>query len=72
MLSNRSFITDKARYNTKTGELEATDGEELPEGYREYYSAVVSNKMAYSTLILDNDYYASLGLEEDWRSRPQQ
>ncbi len=72
VLSNRSFITDKARYNTKTGELEAAGGEELPEGYREYYSAVVSNKMAYSTLILDNDYYASLGLEEDWRSRAQQ
>ena len=67
VLSNRSFITDKARYNTKTGELEATGGEELPEGYREYYSAVVSNKLAYSTLILDNDYYARLGLGEDWK-----
>ncbi len=63
ILSNRSFITDKARYNTKTGVLEPTGGEELPEGYLEYYSAVVSNKLAYSAMILDNDYYAKLGLE---------
>ena len=63
ILSNRSYITGKARYNTRTGELEPTAGEPLPEGYQEYYSAVVSNKMAYSSLILDKDYYASLGLE---------
>ncbi len=64
ILSNRSFITDKARYNTKTGELEPTTDEPLPEGYEEYYSALVSNKMAYSTLILDKDYYATLGLDQ--------
>ena len=63
LLSNRSFITDKARYNTKTGVLEPTAGEPLPEGYREYYSAIASNKLAYSTMILDNNYYAHLGLE---------
>lgn len=64
ILSNRSFITGEARYNTKTGELEPTAGEELPDGYLEYYSALVSNKLAYSTLILDNNYYATLGLDE--------
>ena len=62
VLSNRSFITDKATYNTRTGELVSLTGEPLPEGYLDYYSAVVANKLAYSALILDKDYYRTLGL----------
>ncbi len=63
ILSNRSFVTDEATYNTRSGELISLTGETLPEGYLDYYSAVVANKLAYSALILDKDYYSALGLD---------
>ena len=57
ILSNRSWITGDARYSTETRELTPNEGVTLSEDYRQYWSAVVDDKFAYSAKILENDYY---------------
>ena len=57
IFSNRSWITGEARYSTETGDMVPDAGVTLPEGYRQYWSAVVDDKFAYSAKILENDYY---------------
>lgn len=64
--SNRSFITDKCRYNTLTkqtipnGDTTCTD-EEISA-----INAIVYNKFKYSKLILENDYYRKLYTALNW------
>ena len=57
ILADRSFVTDKVMFNSKTGEATPLDGE-LPEGYLDYWIARVKNKFSVSTEILYSDYYA--------------
>ena len=57
IFSDRSFITDKGRYNAITGEFTANEGVEIEEGYVEEISKIIYQKYQMSRLILENDYY---------------
>ena len=65
IFNNRSFITDKGRYNAKTKEFTPSSQavfhseEELKE-YVTQMQAVVNNKFKMSTQILEKDYYGYL------------
>ena len=59
MFRNRSWITDKARYNSQTGETEFFV-EGLDESYVKSINTEVGNRFAVSTRILDNDYWRIL------------
>lgn len=60
MFSNRSFITDKVMYNSKTKEVMNLTEEELPEGYVDNMIKIVKNKFAISVSMLEEDYYRKL------------
>ncbi len=63
IFSNWSWLTDKARYNSKLRKLIPADGETEATVTKEYKSAIakqVNNKFTYSTKILDNNYYAKV------------
>ena len=65
IFSNRSFITDKVMYNSKTGEVIKLTEEELPENYVKTISAAVNAKFTAGAGILSNDYYSVLPLFEE-------
>ena len=55
--SNRSWITDKGRYNSSTKTFTPNEGVTVADDYAKTVSAIVSRKMSYSDLILKKDYY---------------
>ena len=57
ILSDRSFITDKVMYNSKTGEVIKLTEEELPEDYIKTVNNIVKNKFSVSKSIVEKDYY---------------
>jgi phosphoglycerol transferase MdoB-like AlkP superfamily enzyme len=57
IFSDRSFITDKGRYNAITGEFTSNEGVEIEEGYIDKISKIIYQKYQMSRLILENDYY---------------
>ena len=57
IFSDRSFITDKGRYNAITGEFTPNQGAGIEEGYVEEVSKIIYQKYQMSRLILENDYY---------------
>ena len=57
IFSDRSFITDKGRYNAITGEFTANEGVETEKGYVEKINKIIYQKYQMSRLILENDYY---------------
>ena len=57
IFSDRSFITDKGRYNAITKEFIANEGVEIEEGYVEKINKIIYQKYQISRLILENDYY---------------
>ena len=57
MLSNRSWITDIASYNSVTGEVESFTGAEISQEYIDTVNAVVKQKFIYSVKMLDYDYW---------------
>lgn len=54
---NRSFITDKGRYNSQTKNFTPNNGVEVDSDYVNRISSAVNNKFYYSAKILDTDYY---------------
>lgn len=61
ILADRSFVTDKVKYNCTNGEVTLREGvTELPEGYLDGYIAAVKNKFTLSTEILYSDYYREI------------
>jgi phosphoglycerol transferase MdoB-like AlkP superfamily enzyme len=54
IFSNRSFITNKGRYNSLT---KTFIGEEVSDSYISNIKSIIYNKYSISSLILDNDYY---------------
>lgn len=54
---NRSWITEKARYNSINDKAEFFEPYEYDEGYVKQIHNKVIKKFKYSTSILDNDYY---------------
>ncbi len=62
ILSDRSWITDKGRYNSVSKKFKKTTNEELPSDYIDKINKIVSKRVSMSTKILDTNYYAKLGL----------
>jgi phosphoglycerol transferase MdoB-like AlkP superfamily enzyme len=63
VFSNWSWITDKARYNSKERKLILADGETSATVDKKYTSGIskqVNNKFTYSTKILDTNYYSKV------------
>ncbi len=57
IFSDRSFITDKGRYNAITEEFIPNEGVEVEEGYVEKINSIIYKKYQMSRLVLENDYY---------------
>ena len=55
--SNRSWITDKGRYNSVTEENSANDGGVLSQEYVDKINTKVSNEFIISNKILESNYY---------------
>lgn len=64
IFNDRSFITDKGRYDSVAREFTPNEGVEVPDDYRQLISDEIDRKFYYSAQILDRDYY-SLVLPED-------
>ncbi|NLK28595.1 MAG: LTA synthase family protein [Clostridiales bacterium] len=57
ILSDRSFITDKVKYNSETREVIKLTEEELPKDYIKILNNIIKNKFNVSKSIVDEDYY---------------
>lgn len=62
MLSDRSWITDKGKYNSVNKKFIKTTIEDVPKEYIDQINTIVSQKFSMSALILDNNYYKKLGI----------
>ncbi len=62
ILSDRSWITDKGRYNAVTKEF-ISNGEDVSQEYIDEINIKVNQKFSMSSLILDNNYYKKLGIK---------
>lgn len=60
IFSNRSWITDYARYNSKSGSSQYVEGIDKDSKYIEAINKIVSDKFKYSAKIIDTDYYAKI------------
>ena len=59
IFSDRSFITDKGKYNAVTGEFIPNEGTE-EDGYVDKINTIIYKKYQMSRLILENDYYRKI------------
>lgn len=57
IFSNRSWITDRAIYNSSTDKITFTDGTVEDKEYVKKINKIVADKFKYSTKILETDYY---------------
>ncbi|WP_066173831.1 LTA synthase family protein [Bacillus marinisedimentorum] len=57
LFENKSFITDRGRYNSLTGKFTPNKGSAAGEAYIKRMSAVADSKFYYAARILDTDYY---------------
>ena len=57
MLKDRSWITNKAYFNARTGEIISRNGHNPDNAYIEEISERVKQKFKFSAMILDNNYY---------------
>ena len=60
LFSNRSWLTDRASYNSQTGEVKSLTGGEISEDYAQSIKDMVNNKFTISAWILDRDYWRVL------------
>lgn len=60
IFNNRSFITDKGKYNAVTKEFIPNEGVNVDENYRKAISEEIDRKFYYSAKILETDYYAKV------------
>lgn len=57
IFSDRSFITDKGKYNAITGKFIANNGEKISDEYIKEMKNIVYKKYQMSRLVLEKDYY---------------
>lgn len=57
IFENKSFITDKGRYNSVKGVFTPNPGVEVDEDYINSIKDIVDSKFYYSAKILETDYY---------------
>ena len=60
MFRNRSWITDRARYNSQPGKAEFIGAAGSDDDYGKAISTEVGNRFAVSARILENDYWRIL------------
>lgn len=60
IFSNRSWITDRAIYNSSTGKATFLDGTETDKEYVKLINRTVADKFKYSQKILETDYYGKV------------
>lgn len=60
IFSDRSFITDKGRYNSLTEQFMPNEGVTVEEGYVDKINTIIYKKYQMSRLILENDYYRKI------------
>lgn len=63
ILSDRSWITDKGRYNSVTKKFTNNTDEAIDEDYINRINTIVNQKYSMSSLVLSNNYYKKLGIE---------
>ena len=64
ILSDRSWITDKGTYNSVNGKFKPFDKKEkVDQEYIKRINSIVNKKVSMSALILDKNYYKSVGLK---------
>lgn len=54
---NRSWISDKGRFNAAKGRFEPNEGVTVPENYVKYINDIINYKFKMSQKILEKDYY---------------
>ena len=59
IFKDKSWVTNKGTYYASTGRFVAKS-EDIPEGYVDKINAIVSNRVAISHMIVDNNYYKSI------------
>lgn len=64
IFSNRSWITDKAKYNSTSNSVEYTNGNSSESGYIKDINKIVSDKFNFSAKILETDYYRKVIRQE--------
>lgn len=57
IFSNRSWITDRAIYNSAADTVRFTDGTDYDKEYVQKVNRIVADKFKYSAKILETDYY---------------
>ena len=67
IFSDRSFITDKGRYNAVTGEFTLNEGATVEKGYIDKMNSIIYKKYQISRQILENNYYNVLWNELGWK-----
>jgi lipoteichoic acid synthase len=67
IFSNRSWITNKARYNTVTNTLTYTGIPEKDKSYLKEVNKTVADKFKYSAKILETNYYNKILHKSDQR-----
>ncbi|MGB4587893.1 MAG: sulfatase-like hydrolase/transferase [Clostridiaceae bacterium] len=60
IFNNRSFITDKGKYNAVTKAFIPNEGVSVDDNYRKAISDEIDRKFYYSAKILETDYYAKV------------
>jgi len=60
IFNNKSFISDKGKYNAVTKEFIPNEGVSVDKNYREALSKEIDRKFYYSAKILETDYYAKV------------
>lgn len=72
MFKNKSFITDKIMYNSRTKEITYLTDEEVTEDYVAAIRQIVKNRFAVSKDIIDLDYYHYLPVFPVKKEEPAQ
>jgi lipoteichoic acid synthase len=57
---NRSFITDKGRFNGITQQFIPNEGADVKKDYLDQMKGIVTSKFYYSAKILETDYYSKV------------
>ncbi len=65
IFSNRSWITDRAMYNSQKNNVTFLDGTEEDKDYVKSVNKIVADKFKYSTKILETDYYGKVLKENE-------
>lgn len=63
MLSDRSFLTDLGRYDSESDTFTPNEGVEVSPTYALDVMEEVNDRFQYSKLILEQDYYRKIGLD---------